>query len=319
MMDRGTRPYGKAGGKSGRFTTKSAQFGTLLAPFLALLIGISQISSTCAQSSAASPDPALTLAENLAGKALFLRGFYIASDLSFDPQGQLLNSKSQEKTQDWTLSAVNILKAQRHGKGEIQLDGVRVAIRYNQDAHQFERHAHNDEPIRITIATFADSAVEAQTLERAFAAIFSVGIDPALQRSLPEFWRHYFDPTLAWPKDALTDTRIITPGQTGPTVPTPEQMKTFINPVTEHRENAKFTDLAIRDKINGEIDLRLVVDAEGIPRRITIIRPIGYGLDARAVEAVAKWRFHPATLEGTPVAATIIVREQFDDPTPPHP
>jgi hypothetical protein len=45
---------------------------------------------------------------------------------------------------------------------------------------------------------------KAKQLETAFAAIFSVGIDPGLQRAMPDYWRRYFDPTLAWLQDALS-------------------------------------------------------------------------------------------------------------------
>lgn len=308
-----------------RFQSRFRFVSLVVSPVVSLGLACIALSNggigVLAQSPAAGPDTALHLAEDLIGKALFLRGFYAANDLSYDAQGRPASAKGQEKAEDWTLSAVDITKAQRHGPNQIQLEGVRAAIRYNADAHQFERHPHHDETIRIGIATAAglEGPAEGRAFEVALAAIFSIGIDPALQRSTPEFWRHYFDRSLGWPKDTLTDVRIVTPGETGPDAPTPEQMKSFVSPVTEHRENAKFTALAIRDRVNGEIDLRLVVDTDGIPHRISIERPIGYGLDARAVETVAKWRFHPATLEGVPVAATILIREQFDPPTPPHP
>ena len=55
----------------------------------------------------------------------------------------------------------------------------------------------------------------------------------------------------------------------------------------------------------------MVVDAEGVPQRIVIARPLGYGLDARAVEAVAKWRFTPAMREGRPVAVSLVVNYDF--------
>jgi len=297
-----------------------------LATALALVLSVKSAVTAQAQTPVPAPDPVLAQAEGLVGKALFVRGFYAANDLAYNAQGDLQNAaKVKEKLQDWTLSAVNVLKAQRRGRNEIQLDGVRAAIRYNPDSHQFERHPHNDEAVRITIATLESASAsptepsESQQFERALAVIFAIGIDPALQRSMPEFWRHYFDPALPWGKDALADVRIISPGSPPPGSPEAQQMVTFVNPVAVHRENAKFTDLAVRDKVNGEIELRTVVDAEGIPRRITIVHPIGYGLDARAVEAVANWRFRPGTLEGKPVATNILIRELFDVPTPQHP
>jgi protein TonB len=44
------------------------------------------------------------------------------------------------------------------------------------------------------------------------------------------------------------------------------------------------------------------VDKTGRPRSIRISRPIGMGLDQKAVEAVSKWQFEPALKDGEPVA-----------------
>jgi TonB family protein len=44
----------------------------------------------------------------------------------------------------------------------------------------------------------------------------------------------------------------------------------------------------------GVVVLYAEVSADGIPQNIRVIRPIGQGLDEKAVEAVKKWRFEPA-------------------------
>jgi len=56
----------------------------------------------------------------------------------------------------------------------------------------------------------------------------------------------------------------------------------------------------------------LVVDPEGVPRRITIRQPLGYGLDARVAEMLARYRFHPGTIAGKTVAVEIIFNQVFD-------
>src|SRR5260370_693985 len=70
----------------------------------------------------------------------------------------------------------------------------------------------------------------------------------------------------------------------------------------EHCGDAKYGDFAVRDKVQGAIQLRLVVDSAGAPLRIAISKPLGYGLDAAAVEAMRRWRFSPGTRGGEPVA-----------------
>jgi TonB family protein len=232
------------------------------------------------------------------GKALFIRGIYLTNDLNFDASGRVLGSP---KGGDWTLAAVNVLKVERRGTGEIELDGVRAAIRYNTDSHEFQRHALNDEKMRVLVKNPGDP----RQLEAAFAAIFAVGIDPGLQRAMPDYWRHYFDPSLAWPQDELNGQTIYV--QYGAA----NQAKDVSAPKAEHRVDAKYGEVAVRDKVQGVMQLRLVVDASGVPQRISIARPLGYGLDAGAVEAMKKWRFAPGTRDGSAVVTEVLVEQQF--------
>jgi hypothetical protein len=251
------------------------------------------------QMTAPAKDEGLNAASLLVGKALFLRGFYLSNELTYDADGRV---QGTPKVGDWTLAAVNVLKVERRGAGEIELDGVRVAIRYNTDSHEFQRHALNDDKMRLLVKDTG----KAKQLETAFAAMFSVGIDPGLQRAMPDYWRHYFDPTLAWPQDALSGQTIYALYGVG------DQAKDVIAPKVEHRADAKYGEFAVRDKVQGPLQLRLVVNASGFPLRIAVARPLGYGLDACAVEAMAKWRFAPGMKDGAPVAAGIAVEQQFN-------
>jgi TonB family protein len=55
----------------------------------------------------------------------------------------------------------------------------------------------------------------------------------------------------------------------------------------------------------------LVVDSTGAPLRIAIVRPLGYGLDANAVEAMRRWRFTPGIRGGEPVATGVTMEQEF--------
>jgi TonB family protein len=208
---------------------------------------------------------------------------------------------------DWTVAAVNVLKVERKA-GEIELDGVRVAIRYNVDNREFQRHPLNDEKMRVVVKDPGD----VKSLEAAFAAMFSVGIDPGLQRGMPDYWRHYFDPSLAWPEDELTGRTVY------PLYAAADQGKDVTAPREQHEAEPKYAGFAVRDKVQGAVQLRLVVDANGVPQRIVVSRPLGYGLDASAVEAVRKWRFAPGMKEGSAVATGVVVEQQFSVVNPPR-
>jgi TonB family protein len=243
-------------------------------------------------------DQAMIAASLLVGKALFLRGFYLSNELSYDAAGKV---QGTPKAGDWTVAAVNVLKVERRGPDEIELDGVRVAIRYNTDNREFSRHPLNDEKMRLMVKDTGD----AKQLETAFGAMFAVGIDPGLQHSMPDYWRHYFDPALAWPQDALSGQTIYA------LYGAADQPKDVTAPKVEHRADPKYNEFAVRDKVQGALQLRIVVDATGVPQRIVVSRPLGYGLDASAAESMMKWRFTPGMREGSPVASGVVVEQQF--------
>lgn len=68
---------------------------------------------------------------------------------------------------------------------------------------------------------------------------------------------------------------------------------------------------ARKAKYQGTCLLSVVVGADGQPHDIKVVRALGQGLDAKAVEAVAKWKFEPATRNGEPVAVLINVEVTF--------
>lgn len=80
-------------------------------------------------------------------------------------------------------------------------------------------------------------------------------------------------------------------------------------PVLVSKVEPEYSEEARKAKYSGEVLLSIVVDASGTPRDIHIVRPLGLGLDEKAIEAVAKWRFRPGLKGGRPVAtqAQVIV------------
>ena len=281
---------------------------------LALSIGLGAGAGGVAQSPApagapnapAVSDPALREAEAMIGKSLFLRGFYSNNELRYDTAGKVQGAPG---ITDWTLAGVNVLKVMRRGPAEIEMDGVRVAIRYNPDAHEFERHPLSDEGIKIVLAGLGS----ASATEAALAAMFSFGIDPALQSAMPDFWRHYFDQSLAWPDDGLNAQTVY------PLYGQPDQPKDVTPPKPAQMTEPRFTPSAERDHVQGSVVLRVVVDANGSPKRIWLARPLGYGLDVEAVKAVRTWKFAPAMRSGSPVAAAVYVEQKFVLPPPRNP
>ena len=63
----------------------------------------------------------------------------------------------------------------------------------------------------------------------------------------------------------------------------------------------EFSEEARHTKHMGMVVLRAVIDVDGRPKNIRVERSLGMGLDEKAVETVAKWRFEPGKMNGHPV------------------
>ncbi|MGA7256358.1 MAG: energy transducer TonB [Terracidiphilus sp.] len=75
---------------------------------------------------------------------------------------------------------------------------------------------------------------------------------------------------------------------------------------------AEFSDEARRAKYQGVVLISLIVDAQGNPQNPRVIRPLGMGLDEKAMEAVRKYKFKPAMKDGhIPVPVMITVEVNF--------
>jgi TonB family protein len=93
-------------------------------------------------------------------------------------------------------------------------------------------------------------------------------------------------------------------------------------PSAKYAPDPKYADAARNARIQGTTILLAVITPEGKPTAISIqrslgagltdkLRPLGYQLDQRAVEAVSQWKFAPATFQGKPVAVVINVEVNF--------
>jgi protein TonB len=89
-------------------------------------------------------------------------------------------------------------------------------------------------------------------------------------------------------------------GKMGVTVP-----QVIFNP------EPSFSDEARKAKAQGIVLLLLVVGKDGRTYDIRVSQSLGMGLDEKAIEAVNRWRFQPATLNGQPVATQIAVQVDF--------
>jgi alkaline phosphatase D len=90
----------------------------------------------------------------------------------------------------------------------------------------------------------------------------------------------------------------------------PEGMVNTQPKLIYHAE-AEFSEQARKKKISGDVLVALTVDENGMPQNVHVVHGVGYGLDEKAIEAIKKYRFRPATENGKPVATEIEVMVNF--------
>jgi len=82
-------------------------------------------------------------------------------------------------------------------------------------------------------------------------------------------------------------------------------------PVVISKVEPEYSEEARKAKYSGSVLLSLVIDANGMPRDIKVVRPLGLGLDEKAIEAVSHWRFRPGMKGGHPVATQANIEVNF--------
>ncbi len=73
----------------------------------------------------------------------------------------------------------------------------------------------------------------------------------------------------------------------------------------------EYSEEARKAKFQGTVVLYVVVDEKGQPQQLRVVRPLGLGLDEKAIEAVQKWRFRPGFKDGKPVPVAATVEVNF--------
>lgn len=89
---------------------------------------------------------------------------------------------------------------------------------------------------------------------------------------------------------------------------------TISAPVPIFQPDPKITDYAKRNRIKGDCVIGAVIDADGIPQDLRVVKSLEPGLDRMSAETLKTWRFKPALRDGkTPVAAEVTFVVSIND------
>jgi periplasmic protein TonB len=86
-----------------------------------------------------------------------------------------------------------------------------------------------------------------------------------------------------------------------------------VPPILQNAPRLNYPPLALRQRVEGTVEVRAFVDAQGVVTETQVLRGVAgkSGLNEAAVDNVRQRRYRPATRTGAPVGTWITVRVEF--------
>jgi len=82
-------------------------------------------------------------------------------------------------------------------------------------------------------------------------------------------------------------------------------------PVLLQKTEPEYSEEARKAKHQGTVMLYVQIDPSGHATNVKVIKSLGLGLDEKAMEAVAKWKFQPGKKDGKPVTVEATIEVNF--------
>jgi len=82
-------------------------------------------------------------------------------------------------------------------------------------------------------------------------------------------------------------------------------------PIPIYKPEPPYSEEARKAKYQGTVVLWIVVDTQGNVTDLRVVKPLGLGLDEKAVETVRTWKFKPAMRNNIPVPVRVGVEVSF--------
>ena len=258
------------------------------------------------------------------GRFFIIRCLCSGDDLVYDMGGHL--AKGTQTPESWTVSGLEITRLDLHDENTLEIRGQRVGFLYDPATKKFQRqnrfkarsHGYGTELAKSRIVIQSVAPASEDDWRNALAAVFTSEEYVADLDGLPRFWRIYLrkqhPPSVEnqqphADEGSTSDDDDYTvlhykerPLKIGAGVRAPKPVST---------PEPAYSEAAQASKVVGTVVLWMVVDAAGMPRSIRVAKPLGFGLDEKAVAAVERWQFKPAERDGEPVAVQMNVEVAF--------
>jgi len=233
----------------------------------------------------------------------------------YDADGKVLKGGHEGS---WTLFGRLLVKKIHIDKTSILIEGKRLA--YVQGGHSLAPTQSRDKlKVQINFTRAPASADEANAL---LGHVFAL-TDEDVIKSAPGFWQKYLsaqllhtpaeEPHSSQQKNTAFNTvEIDADGRVNSGKTRVEMRDGVTRPHPRFTPEPEYTETARHERYQGVLVLEMIVDKMGKVRAVSILRPLGMGLDDNAVSRVLTWRFDPAMMDGKPVAVLLNVEVAFN-------
>jgi hypothetical protein len=238
------------------------------------------------------------ISARLMGKPLQLRGFWMDDKLQFDAKGSPVGANTEGT---FTESAFDAKKVSLNGD-HLQIEGQRVGLKFEKDGTVkrlpiFQKGIFRKSPEMIVIEIDGQGNRDfSDALDAIFAGSLAE-ITPSLRPYWQPYARRHFlnmvEPERPVPAGVV---------KIGGAVKPPKLLKSV---------DPSFSDRARELKVSGSTSIDMIIDEQGNFGHFVIRQPLGLGLDERAIAALLRYRFAPATRDGVPVKVELTVESNF--------
>jgi outer membrane biosynthesis protein TonB len=150
-----------------------------------------------------------------------------------------------------------------------------------------------------SVTTTTSQAHSNKLLRDALDNVFAQGFDTRMMDAMPEFWKLYYAAAAAKTDYQPADPAVLRQAMV--------DKKARLVSTFEPASNQYAQDHGVA----GICLYHVVIGADGKPGEIAVARPIGFGLDENAVDAIRKATFEPAIKDGKPVPVLLNLVVEF--------
>lgn len=156
-----------------------------------------------------------------------------------------------------------------------------------------------EQPADPKSVTTTSPAHATMVLKQALDSVFAQSLDDRMIAAMPDFWKFYYQAVAAKTDYRPADPAVLRQNTVD------QKAKLLTNFEPESNEFAQANGVA------GVSLYHVVIGTDGKPSEIAVARPIGFGLDENAVEAIRHAKFEPAIKDGKTVPVLLDLVVQF--------